>query len=552
MNLKNHKNDLLFLALGGANEIGMNVNLYHSEGKWLMLDLGAGFADDTLPGIDMIVADISFIVEHKKDFLGVVLTHAHEDHLGAVPYLWKELKCPIWATPFTASVLKVKLQDTDFAREVPINIVQPGSRFDIGPFNIELVQLTHSIPEMNAAMIRTKAGNILHTGDWKFDPKPMVGPESDQKKLAEFGREGVLAMTCDSTNVFNPGTSGSESDLRDSLINLVGQCKSLVAVTTFASNVARVETIAKVARAHKRKVVITGRSLFKITAAAQENGYLADLAPFISDKEMKNFRREQLLIMCTGCQGEPNAAMSKIAYGHHPTIRLNPEDTVIFSSKIIPGNEKKIYRLFNKFVDLGVEVLTERDHFVHVSGHPSRDELKKMYELVKPQIAIPVHGEKVHIHEHVKLAKEWGVPKQLQVHNGDLVKIGPGEPEKLAVVQSGYLAIDGNYLLAPDSDVIRERRKIGREGILMVSLVLNLKGDLLARPAILAPGILDQKADRDIINDIADEVKAVIGVQNRPANDVIQSVTRRALRRILKEEIGKDPNIEVQIVRVER
>jgi len=552
MNLKDHKNDLLFLALGGANEIGMNVNLYHSEGKWLMMDLGAGFADDTLPGIDMIVADISFIIEHKEDFLGVVLTHAHEDHLGAVPYLWKELRCPVWATPFTASVLKVKLQDTDFANDVRINIVQPGSRFDIGPFNIELVQLTHSIPEMNAAMIRTKNGNILHTGDWKFDPKPMVGPASDHEKLESFGKEGVLAMVCDSTNVFNPGVSGSESDLRDSLINLVGQCKNLVAVTTFASNVARVETIAKVARAHNRKVVITGRSLFKITAAAQENGYLKDIAPFISDKEVKNFRRDQLLVMCTGCQGEPNAAMNKIAYGQHPTIRLNPDDAVIFSSKIIPGNEKKIYRLFNRFVELGVEVLTEKDHFVHVSGHPSRDELKEMYRLVKPEIAIPVHGEKVHIHEHVKLAKEWGIKKSVQVQNGDLVKLSPGEPEKIAVVQSGYLAIDGNYLLAPDSEVIRARRRIGKDGIVVMSLVLNMKGDLLARPNILAPGLLDAKADRELISELVQEVKEVIEAQHRPTNDTLQNVTRNTLRRIFKEEIGKNPNIEVQITRVEK
>jgi len=424
MNLKEHKDKLLFLPLGGSREIGMNLNLYHYQGKWLIVDFGAGFADDYYPGVDMIVPDITFIIEHVlPNLVGMVLTHAHEDHLGAVQHLWHELKCPIYTTPFTASFLRLKIEETDFAKKIKINEVKEGSKLDLDPFKIEMVPLTHSAPEMQALVIRTELGNILHTGDWKFDHNPLICEAADEDLLRKYGKEGILALVGDSTNVFNEKPSGSEGDLRESLTKLISACKKRVVVTTFASNVARLETIIKAAEQANRKVFIAGRSLFRILEAARNSGYLTDIPPFLEAHEFNATPRENILVISTGCQGEQFAATTKIAHDAHNIIRLDKDDTVIFSSKIIPGNEKKIFRLFNLFAHKAVEVFTEKDHFVHVSGHPSRAELKIMYDLIKPKISVPVHGELVHMHEHVRLAKEWGVPEAIQTENGLVVKL---------------------------------------------------------------------------------------------------------------------------------
>lgn len=556
LDLKKHKNDLLFLPLGGSGEIGMNVNLYHMQDKWLMIDFGAGFAEDFLPGVDMILPEIEFIEKRKKDLVGLVLTHAHEDHLGAIPHLWEELLCPIYATPFTANFLRAKLSENGVSEKLykdKIHEVQPGSRFKVGPFEIEMVQLTHSVPEMNAVVLRTPHGNVMHTGDWKLDPNPVVGPASDEKRLKEYGDEGVLAMICDSTNVFKEGHSGSEGDLHEVLTQLISDAKRMVIVTTFASNVARIDTIARAAQDAGRKVVLAGRSFWRVTRAAKETGYLEGVE-FLTDKEIRNYPREDLVILCTGCQGEPMAAMNKVLTETHPTIRLNPNDTVIFSSKIIPGNDKRIFRMFNRLVKMGINVMTEKDHFVHVSGHPSRDELQRMYELVRPQIAIPVHGENVHIHEHARLAREWGVKTAFEIENGQVLKIAPGVPEKVALVESGILAIDGKFYLPPDSPIMKARRRMQREGIVMATLVMKGR-ELASAPIIQAPGALDSEEDAQLIELLQSEVQeavehAMLTSKPKKMTDLLENKTRAAIRRILRRALGKDPLIVIHIEKV--
>ena len=551
----NHrKHELLFLPLGGSGEIGMNLNLYHYQGKWLVVDCGAGFAEDFMPGIDMIVPDVRFIHQIKKDIVGMVLTHAHEDHCGAVQYLWDEFECPVYTTAFPANFLKAKLAESGvpFSNRIPINEVPSSGSFDIGPFKIDLVQLTHSTPEMHALLIRTEYGNVFHTGDWKFDHDPLIGPKADEDLLKRIGDEGVLAFVGDSTNVFKEGESGSEGDLRKSLTEIIGKCPQMVAVATFASNVARIETIAHAAAAHGKKIVLAGRSLWRIVQAAKESGYLTDVE-FLDDRQASKYPRKQLVLLCTGCQGEPLAMTNKLASGAHPTLKLLPGDTVIFASKIIPGNDKKIFRLFNKFVKMGVEIITEKDHFVHVSGHPAKDELKRMYELLRPTLAIPVHGEHAHMHEHAKEALVWGAKQAIEVENGNVVRLAPGTPEKTDVVEAGFLGIDGYYLLAPDSQIMRMRRKLQNSGIVLVTLLMDSQDRLLADPIIKTPGALDPLEDRDFLETIVEEVSESIKNdakgrrKGQSKTDTISNVARSAIRRCLRAETGKEPVIDVHI-----
>ncbi|WP_347938838.1 ribonuclease J [Rickettsia oklahomensis] len=554
-NMKNHKNDLLFVPLGGSNEIGMNLNLYHYKGKWLMIDCGSGFAYDYLPGVDMIIADSSFIEKYKKDIVGLILTHAHEDHLGGVQYLWNSLKCPIYTTTFTANFLKIRLNEYDFAKNIKIYEVQSGSKINLDPFSLEMVPLTHSAPEMQAIMIRTEVGNILHTGDWKFDNDPILGKKADEELLKSYGDEGVLALVCDSTNVFNKGSSGSEGDVRKSLVDIIAGCPQMVVVSTFASNLARLDTIIHAAGLVGRKVVLTGRSLHRMMLTAQESGYFKDITRLISEHDVSRFRREELLVIATGCQGEPMASTAKLANNSHPSIKLAPKDTMIFSSKIIPGNEKKIFRLFNIFVKAGVEVITERDHFVHVSGHPSIDELKKMYSLIRPNICIPVHGEPVHIHEHVKLAKKNGIKQAVEVENGSVVLLEYNNAKIISKVESGYLAVDGNYLLPVESPIFKARRRMRESGIVIVSIVINKKGLLAANPMLSMPGLLDPKEDVALVNLIKNNIKELVTIQNKQAKKLLsdEQVTeaiKGTIRKILKQEINKSPAIIVNIEKV--
>jgi len=543
--------ELLFVPLGGAGEIGMNLNLYGLDGQWLMVDLGVSFGDETLPGVDVVMPDPSFIEERRDSLVGLVLTHGHEDHLGAVQYLWPRLRCPVYATPFTAGLLRRKLAETDFADDVPIHEIALGERFDVGPFGIQMITLTHSIPEANALAIRTPLGTVLHTGDFKIDPDPLVGDVTDDAALRAVGDDGVLAMVCDSTNVFRPGESGSEGALRKSLDVLIGGRRGRIAVTTFASNFARLETMAILAEKHGRHAALVGRSLWRITEVAREAGYMNDLPPFLTDADAAHLPDDKVLLICTGCQGEPRGAMSRIAGRSHPHIALGAGDLVVFSSKIIPGNEKPISRLHNDLVALGVEVVTEKDHFVHVSGHPSRDELARMYQWVRPQIAVPVHGERRHIVEHAAFARTLQVPEAFEVSNGTVLRLAPGPAAIVDHVTNGRLALDGRALVAPDAEVIRARRRMMFEGAVFVSLVVDASGALLADPGLKTQGVFE---DEDApCREIAARVRAgieTLAASRRRDDEAVREAARLAVRRAIKRDHGKRPTIAVDLIRL--
>jgi ribonuclease J len=551
--LQTGKKDLIFVPLGGAGEIGMNLNLLGHAGKWLMLDLGVTFGDDTTPGVDVIMPDPQFIVGRREDLLALVLTHAHEDHIGAVPYLWSRLKCPIFATPFTASVVRRKLKEVGLEDKARITEVAPESKFRIGPFALELITLTHSIPEPNAVVIRTEAGTVLHTGDWKFDPEPLVGPVTDYEALRRVGEEGVLALIGDSTNVFREGTSGSEAEVRASLIELVGKYDQRVAIGCFASNVARLETISTVAQATGRQAALVGRSLWRIYDAARENGYLTEIPRFLDDEEAAYLPRDKVLIAATGSQGEPNAALAKIAQGTHPHIVLEAGDVVIFSSRIIPGNERPIGRLHNAFFRMGVEVVSEEDHFVHVSGHPARDELIEMYQLTQPRIAVPVHGEVRHLGAHVELAAQCQVPEQVEVLNGQVVRLAPGRAGIVASVPSGRLAIDGDVLVPIDGPTLQERKRLMWNGMAVATVVVDAEGALAAPPQITLQGIADDPAVEDLRGALADAIEDALADLPRPRradDEEVRETARRAVRRALRDLRGKRPPTEIHVVRV--
>jgi ribonuclease J len=546
-------NALFFVPLGGAGEIGMNLNVYGYQGDWLIIDCGVTFGDDSQPGLEVVMPDPGFIVERRDRLLGIVATHAHEDHIGAIPYLWRQLRCPIWATPFTASFLRAKLAETGFADQVKINVVPLSGRFTIGPFDLELITLTHSIPEPNAVALRTPVGTVLHTGDWKFDPDPLIGPTADEAALKRLGGEGVLALIGDSTNALRPGTSGSEAELRRSLIDLIGRYDARVAVACFASNVARLETIARAAAAHDREIALVGRSLWRIDKAARENGYLADLPRFLTEDEAGYIPRDRIVMICTGSQGEPRAALSRIARDDHPHVVLEAGDVVIFSSRIIPGNEKSINRLQNALARLGVEIVTEEDHFVHVSGHPARDELVRMYQMVRPQIAVPVHGEARHLIAHAELAGECQIQQPLVIQNGDMVRLAASGASIVDEVPVGRLASDGKGLLPVDGTALKERRRVTFNGSAVATLVLDRRGEPLAPPKISTIGIVEPAAAeaaapalRSAVERALDELPASL----RRDDEAVRDAARRALRRVLNERFGKRPLVEIHLVRL--
>jgi ribonuclease J len=546
-------NALYFVPLGGAGEIGMNLNLYGYGGEWLILDCGVTFGDDSQPGLEVVMPDPGFIVERRDQLLGIVATHAHEDHIGAIPYLWSQLRCPVWATPFTASLLRAKLAETGFADQVKINVVPISGRFTIGSFDLELITLTHSIPEPNAVALRTPVGTVLHTGDWKFDPDPLIGPIADETALRKLGDEGVLALIGDSTNALRPGTSGSEADLRRSLIDLIGRYDARVAVACFASNVARLETIARAAAIHGRDVALVGRSLLRIDKAARENGYLADLPRFLTEDEAGYIPRDRILLICTGSQGEPRAALSRIARDDHPNVVLETGDVVIFSSRIIPGNEKSINRLQNALVRLGVEIVTEEDHFVHVSGHPARDELVRMYQMVRPQIAIPVHGEARHLIAHAELAGKCQVAQPLVIQNGDMVRLAGNRAAVVDEVPVGRLASDGKGLLPLDGTTLKDRRRVTFNGSAVATLVLDRQGRAMAPPKISLIGVVEPAVAEGVIPVLCSVLERAIDelpAGPRRDDEAVRDAVRRALRRVLNERFGKRPLVEIHLVRI--
>ena len=543
---------LYFLPLGGSGEIGMNLNLYAHKGQWLILDCGVTFGEEEhQPGVDVIMADPAFIAERRDRLLGIVATHANEDHIGAIPYLWPQLKCPVWATPFTASLLRAKLIEAGLADKVRINTVPMSGRFTIGPFDLELITLTHSIPEPNAVVIRTGVGNVLHTGDWKLDPEPLIGSVTDEVRLRQVGEEGVLAIVCDSTNALKDGHSGSEGELRQSLTELIGRYDGRVVVGCFASNVARLATIAHAARAHDRDVALVGRSLWRMDKAARENGYLADVPRFLTEDEAGYVPRDKILLICTGSQGEPRAALARIARQDHPNVSLEPGDVVIFSSRIIPGNEKAINRLHNALLRLGIEVVTDEDHFVHVSGHPYRDELVRMYQMIRPQVAIPVHGEARHLVAHADLARNCQVPDALVIENGAMVRLDPGGASVVDEISVGRVGSDGKGLLPLRGVVLQQRRRVATEGSVVATLVVDRRGWLAAPPQLSLVGLAESNVEataklREALADAMEGLPAPM----RHDDEALRDLARRILRRAINERFGKRPLIDIQLVRL--
>ena len=547
-NFNSYDDDVLFMPLGGANEIGMNLNAYRYRGKWVLIDLGIGFAGAHLPGIEVVVPNIDTLIPHKGDIAGLILTHAHEDHLGAVATLWPELGCPVYATPFTAAVLKNKLAEEGIQGKVKVHEVKAGEQYTLGPFGFEMVPVTHSIPEMHAVALRTDKGIIMHTGDWKLDHSPMVGVTTDEATLAKYGDEGVLAMVCDSTNVFVEGESGSESDVRTNLTEVIRHCPERAVVTTFSSNIARLETIIYAAIDAGRSVALAGKSIWRMVQAAQDSGYLQGVGTFLTDIQGMELPRNKVLFICTGCQGESRAALSKIARGEHPGIRLSPNDTVIFSSRTIPGNEANIGYTINKLVGQGVEVINDRTGFIHVSGHPCRGELERMYRLVRPQIAVPVHGEARHIHEHAKFARELQVPIAIEPTNGVVINLTAKTPGIIGHVTWGYLALDGTSLIDSNSSIIRTRRKLRDDGFVVVSLTINKKGDLAGSPMISAPGCLDDIEDKELLHALRNEVAETVVKNGRSGKGkLLDESIRNAIRKLIRDELGKKPVLAVHI-----
>ncbi len=545
--------ELIFLPLGGAGEIGMNLNLYGYGGKWIMVDLGITFADETTPGIDIITPDPSFITERRDDLLGIILTHAHEDHLGAVPYLWPELGCPVYATPFAATVLEGKLEERGLLDEVPLHRVPLGGRLRLGAFEIELISITHSILEPNALAIRTPVGTVLHTGDWKLDPEPLVGLSTDEAAFRQLGDQGILALVCDSTNVFQAGESGSERAVRDSLDSLIAGRKGRVAITTFSSNIARIKTAAALAAAHGRHLVVVGRSLRRMIQAARETGYMDDLGPVLDEGEGGFLPPETVLYLCTGCQGEPRGAMSRIASGDHPEVTLGPGDLVIFSSKVIPGNERAIGRLQDQLVLAGIEVIGEKDQFVHVSGHPCRDELRQMYQWARPAVAVPVHGEMRHLVAHAALARELQVPEAVVLQNGQALKLAPGKPEVIGEVPAGRRYLDGDVLVDAGDDAVRERRRLMFNGVATVTVVVDSEGEVQAPPVLVLQGVPLANGDGDLNSEICDAIDAALARMPKSArrdDGRIEEVARIASRRALRQAIGKRPVVAARVVRL--
>jgi ribonuclease J len=540
-------NDLVFLPLGGAGEIGMNLNCYGygppDARSWIVVDCGVLFGrETTTPGVDLMMPDVRFLEEQRSNLLGLVLTHGHEDHLGAVAHLWPKLRCPVYATPFTARLLRNKLEEAALEDRVKVHVVPLGGKITLGPFSLTFISITHSIPEPNAIAIRTPLGTVVHTGDWKIDDEPQLGNVTDDAALRTLGKEGVLACVCDSTNALVSGESGSEADVKKALHDLIGTLKGRVAVTAFASNVARLSSVAQAARAHGREIVLVGRSMRTMVEAARETGYLADFPFAWPEEDSPRLPPERVLYLCTGSQGEPRAALARIAAGDHPYVSLGDGDSVIFSSRIIPGNELAIFELQNALAARGVAVLTERDHFVHVSGHPARDELAQMYAWVKPRIAIPVHGELRHMTEHARLARELQVPNAIVALNGQMVRLAPGTPAIVDETPSGRLHLDGDVLVHEEDGFARSRRALSYAGFIGITLVLDRKGRVAADPVLHIEGIPD--AVIEPVNE------AIANALNGKRGDELKEQVRIAARRAARDVWGKKPVVRVETVEI--
>jgi len=552
-----HNTDLLFVPLGGSGEIGMNANLYHYQGSWLMVDLGISFPDDSMPGIDVVLPDLSFIEQRRDSLAGLVLTHGHEDHLGAIPYMWSQLGCPVYGSAFTLALLRRKLAENGRQMDIPLIEVGPGSVTAIGPFSVEMVGLTHSIPDPTALAIRCDAGTVLHTGDWKFDPAPGLGDETDTTRLAQIGDEGVLAMVGDSTNAMVEGRTGSEAEAEAGLREVIAAATGRVAVTCFSSNVARIQSIISAAQANDRSVAVVGRAIKRAISAAQEVGYLRDLPDFVPEEDIDLLPRNNIVIICTGTQGEPRAAMAKIAAGAHESVKLEKGDTVVYSSRQIPGNEPAIARVQDALIRRRINLITDEDAPVHVSGHPSREEMVEMYGLVKPQIAIPVHGTARHLVAHAELAEACQVRQTLLPDNGTVIRLaGAGGESKASIidnVKTGALTHEKGKILEIQSDMMRARRRMLWNGVVTASLVMNRGGGLCAVPAISQTGISDEAAAADYVATASlaiEDALAGMGRAARRDDANVEEIAGQALRRVARNMFGLRPVAHVHIMRL--
>jgi ribonuclease J len=549
--------ELVYCSLGGAGEIGMNLNLFGygkpGEYKWIVVDIGVTFSDDNIPGIEVILPNPEFIANQKENLLGIVLTHAHEDHVGAIAHLWPMLECPIYATPFTAAIVREKFKELKINIGSHLKIVKLGGNVKLGAFDIDYVTLTHSILEPNGLAITTPEGVVLHTADWKIDDDPLIGEKTDVKKLTELGKKGVLAMVCDSTNIFNLGSSGSESLVRTGLLTVLEKMKNRIVITSFASNVARMETVFKVAEKIGRQVCLVGRSMNRIYQLARQCNYLQDIKVPIDVRDAKKIPKNKMVFLCTGSQGEQRAALARIANGTHPDLHLEKDDNVIFSSRIIPGNEKRLYKIFNDFSKSEINVLSEENSMIHVSGHPAREDLKKMYSWVKPKIVIPVHGEQRHMAEHINFAKEIGVKFPVKVSNGEIIRLAPGEPQVVDKVTWGRVYLDGKVLIDNDSHVLKERRNMAANGYMEITVLISKNGQIKNNPIITLKGIpLIQEDENEIEYDLEDVVMDTcknFNLNNSKQEKNLIDTLKGNCRKLINDKSGKKPLVNINLVR---
>ena len=549
--------ELVYCSLGGAGEIGMNLNLFGygkpGEYKWIIVDIGVTFSDDNIPGIEVILPNPEFIVDQKENLLGIVLTHAHEDHVGAIAHLWPMLECPIYATPFTAAIVREKFKELKINIGSHLKIVKLGGNVKLEHFDIDYVTLTHSILEPNGLAITTPEGVVLHTADWKIDDDPLIGEKTDVKKLTDIGKKGVLAMVCDSTNIFNLGSSGSENLVRTGLFTVLEKMKNRIVITSFASNVARMETVFKVAEKVGRQVCLVGRSMNRIYQLARQCNYLQDIKVPIDVRDSKYIPKIKIVFLCTGSQGEQRAALARIANGTHPDLQLEKDDNVIFSSRIIPGNEKRLFKIFNDFSKNDINVLSEENSMIHVSGHPAREDLKKMYNWIKPKILIPVHGEQRHMAEHINFAKEMGVKFPIKVSNGEIIRLSPGEPKVIDKVTWGRVYLDGKVLIDNDSPVLKERRNMAANGYMEITVLISKNGQIKNNPVITLKGIpLIEEDASEIEYDLEDVVMDTcknFNLNNSKQEKNLIDTLKGNCRKLINDKSGKKPFVNINLVR---
>lgn len=551
------KEELIFCPLGGSGEIGMNMNLFAygkpDNQKWIIVDIGVTFADDAVPGVDLIYPDPGFIIDKKEDLLGIILTHGHEDHIGAISHIWPKLKCKIFATPFTSALIIEKFKEKKIDISGYLKIIKLNSTLKLKPFKIEFVTLTHSILEPNGLKIETPVGNILHTGDWKCDPDPLIGENINSKRLKQIGEEGVIAMICDSTNVFSAGRAGSELDVRKNMLNVMQRLKKRIIITSFSSNVARMETVFHCAKKVGRQISLVGRSMHRIYKAAKQCGYLKNIIEPIDAREAKKFAREKIIYLCTGSQGEPMGAMKRISSYSHPDVFIEKNDAVIFSSKIIPGNEKKLYKLHNELVKEGIEVISEENEFIHVSGHPNREDLRDMYNWIKPRSVIPVHGEHRHMLEHINFAKEMQVPYPIKVENGDIVRLYPGDkPEVYDKAPNGRLYVDGSISVEEDSQSIKERKNISVNGFIEVTILITPKGNMHNRPVLTFKGlpIIEKEEFQYGLEEQIEKTIKTFSLNNKNHEINLIDALKITCRKFTKKKTGKKPLTNINLVRI--